>query len=151
MVGSGETIGTDRASPPRLFRSGRVYLNMKRFTLLAAIFATLFSFAFSQQTSTSNIERESFADRSSQELRQLRTQVDIAARNAPQTAQSRFAQVYDAVAAAEDALAQVKTATELDLKKRRAEYETARSNAVRVWNEFKVSANAGAVSNPVSR
>ncbi|HEU5081334.1 MAG TPA: hypothetical protein VFT72_19130 [Opitutaceae bacterium] len=123
---------------------------MKRFTLLTAIFATLVSFALAQPVSTSNIDRENFADHSAQELRQLRSQVDAAARAAPQTAQARFAQVYDAVAAAEDALAQVKSATELDLNKRRAEYEAARTNAVRIWNEFKIAARSEAAANPAN-
>lgn len=99
----------------------------------------LASFAFSQPNSTSNLDRESFADRNAQELRQLRSQVDAAARSAPQDAQVRFATVYDALATAEDALAQFKTASELEVGKRRTDFEQARTRAVRLWSDFRIA------------
>jgi hypothetical protein len=113
---------------------------MNKYTFIAALFAASFvALAPAQQTSTSNLDRESYEDRSAQELRQLRAQVDAAARSAPQADRARFAPVYDALIQAEDALAALKTAAALDESSRRQEFEIARAKASRVWSDFRVT------------
>lgn len=89
--------------------------------------------------SQSITERQTYADVVAQELRQIRQQVDTIGRKTPLAGQQRLAPVYDALLEAEQALAQYKTAPDLELSARKTEVETARSKATRIWREYRLT------------
>ena len=120
------------------FGAERVYPGMKRNMICLALVAITLSCASAQST-TSNLGRESYLDRASQQLRQLRSQIDSVGRQSSSTAQSRFGPLYDAVASAERALADLRTASTLDQEARQADFERAKSQAVQLWNDFRIS------------
>jgi hypothetical protein len=98
-----------------------------------------------QPSSTGMVERQSYADRNAQELRQIRQQLDAIARNTPLAGQQRLAPLYDALLAAEEALAEMRIASELDFQARRADMENAKARAARLWREFRIN-DLGAAS-----
>ncbi len=92
--------------------------------------------------STSSLGREDFADRSAQELRQLRAQIDELARRASQPSEARFSPLYDALSDADDALAAWKIAGPDEIAQRRADYDKARSRLISMWSDFKTTVGA---------
>ncbi|PTY05582.1 hypothetical protein DB347_14510 [Opitutaceae bacterium EW11] len=96
-------------------------------------------FAPAQQTSTYSLAREAYQDRLSQDLRQLRQEIDMSARAAPQAAQPRFAPAYDALNTAEQAFAAMKTASNLEFAHARSAAESAIAKARREWSVFRLN------------
>ena len=92
----------------------------------------------------SGTSRQSYVDQASQELRQVRIQVDMTARRAPLAAQARFGVVYDALAEAEQALGELRSANESDVGQRRVQFEQAKAKALRLWRDFKIGVDSSA-------
>lgn len=111
---------------------------MSRLILLAAAVAALSPLAPAQQTSTSSLAREAYEDRLSQNLRQLRQEVDAASRGVPLPGQQRFAPIYDALNSAEQALADLKTSSALDQPAARKAAEASIARVRRLWSDFRL-------------
>lgn len=86
---------------------------------------------------------ETYVDRSALELRQVRMQVDLTARQPNSGGQERFAPVYDALSDAEQALADLRRAAPSEKDQRLGKFEDERNKAMRVWREFHLTQASG--------
>jgi hypothetical protein len=118
------------------------------------LFSLLVSFGpvigHGQASTTTTMEREVYADRVGQELRQIRQQVDEIGRKTPLAGQQRLAPIYDALLEAEQSLAMMKTANALEFTLRKSEVESSRSKVSRLWREYKLSSDTVPVAPPVN-
>lgn len=114
------------------------------FLLLGLILPLAWIPASAQDTATTDVSRTNFADRSDQQLRTLRREIEQHAQQTPLASQTALAPIMTALTEAENALAQFKTASTFDQAARKADFEAALTRVTERWNDFK------AASNPVS-
>lgn len=120
---------------------------MKRIMALAVAFTVFGGLAGFQRASAQTLAVDSYIEQHSQELRQVRRQVDVVARNETGSSQSRFAPVYDALVQAEQALAELRTAPESERPQRRLKLEEAKARALRLWRDFRLTSPAAEPAN----
>lgn len=118
---------------------------MNKALYFAACLTTLLAVASAQSLSpnignaTTTTERINYGDRAAQQLRALRSDIEAVYRNTPLAGQSQLAPYLSAVSAAEDALAEMKTAGQTEFSARRADFEKAFARADRMWSDYRGS------------
>lgn len=112
---------------------------MKLFFTLGVLIFGAVSVGFAQPSISTRAAEEAYIDQNAQELRQVRQQVDMAARSAPETAESRFTVIYDALDEAQQALSRLKNADKTEQPQRRRAFEEAKSKAVKLWRDFRLN------------
>lgn len=89
--------------------------------------------------STSSPGIVNYADRSSLELRQLRAQIDAVAQATPLAGQAALAPYINALEVAEQALADFKTASTLELDRRQNDLEKAKARIAQLWTDYRAA------------
>lgn len=93
--------------------------------------------ALAQVTTTDSMERRNELDRIGGDLREVRQEVDQASAGVSQVAQAQYQPVYDALDRAENVLAQLRTASEIDRGSLEMELEQAREDVRQAWSEVR--------------
>lgn len=121
---------------------------MNKTFLFASLFLLGLTFASAQELftgtgSTSSVARQNYEDKASQDLRELRREVDAIYEQTPLAGQPALAPYVNAVAAAEQAFADYKIASDYDRAARQKDLESAKANAFRLWRDFRSTRFSG--------
>lgn len=122
---------------------------MNQSLFFAALFSVVLTFA-AGQTSTSNgstLTKDAYFDRNSQDLRELRREIEGKYQDTPLAGQAQLAPYLNALASAEQALAEFKTAPEIEYSVRKNSYESAKARAVELWASYRSTFAQPSISN----
>ena len=141
IIGSGVFAG-GRIAESGTFVLPAIYKGMNKTLFFASCFSLGLTFASAQPTApfdsaTTSVARQNYEDTTSQQLRELRRDVDSVYAQTPQAGQVALAPYRDALAAAEQALADYKIASTFDLPQRKKDLDTAKANAMRLWESYR--------------
>lgn len=116
----------------------RIYPEMKNtLYFMALLLMATATFSRAQSNATSSLSLTSYTDKSSMEVRQLRAQIGSVVEATPLAGQPQLSPYLNALSAAEQALADFKTASEMDRDRRQTEFEAAKDRALRLWNDYR--------------
>lgn len=127
---------------------------MNKLLFFASLFSLGLTFASAQvggpiTASTRPLARTTYEDKVSQDLRDIREQIEAVYEKTPQVGQAALASHLSALTAAEQALSDYRIASDTDLPARRADLEEAKARLARLWADYKQShlSDAAAASN----
>lgn len=80
--------------------------------------------------------QQALVERSGEQLKRVRQELDATARRLPLNVQNRFARVYDALSQAEQALVALKSAQPSEVEQVRSRLEESTAKALRLWHEL---------------
>lgn len=103
--------------------------------IIVAVWATLAP-RLPAETSSAYESQQELSERSGEQLKQVRRQLDASARRVPLAAQDRFLRIYDALSQAEQALVALRSARPSEMEPFRIRLEEHTARVLRLWHEL---------------